>query len=80
MLSIANYDRDTKLLPQQLGQPSSVPQVDPFADTSTLLVVHTLVRNSPVEAFRARDGRGQPDLLVWRLLVEDVGAVWWVGH
>jgi len=80
VLAVTNYDRDTELLPQQLGQPSSVPQVNPFADTSTLLVVHTLMRNSPVEAFRTGDGRGQPDLLVWRLLVEDVGTVRWVGH
>jgi len=53
---ITNNDRDTKLLPQNLSQPRSISQVDPFADTATLFVVHTLVCDSPIEAFWTSDG------------------------
>lgn len=70
---------ETKLLPQNLLQRATVPKVNPFAHSRTLLFVHALALDRPVEALRAGDGRREPDLLVGRLLVKYVGSVGWVG-
>lgn len=70
-------DSDTHLFPQQLSKTGAIPQVDPVADTALPLGIHGLAHNNPVEALGTSDGRTQPDLLVGRLFVQDIGAVGW---
>ena len=77
-----------QLLPQQLGQRTPISQVDPEAAgrsviatvNGTIVFVGLGVRGDhPVVAFGAGHRGGEPDLVVGRLFVEDVGAVFGVG-
>lgn len=56
-------------------QARAVSGVDPVADGGALLLVLALTKDAPVVALGTRDGRRQPDLLVWGLLVDDVRAL-----
>ena len=71
----ADVDAESKLLPQDFLQRASVSDVDPLALSGSLLVVHALTLDCPVEALGSGQGRRQPDLLVRWLLVEHVCAV-----
>lgn len=66
---------DAQFPPQQARQRRPVPQIHPFPLPAPLLLVLALTLDHIIVAFRARDGRAEPDLLVRRLLVEDVGSV-----
>jgi hypothetical protein len=61
-----------QLFPQDLGQRAAIPQVYPVALSTALFEVHALLRYDPVEPFRSRDGRAEPDLSVRGLLVKYV--------
>lgn len=58
--------------PQQTRQTGAVPQIDPIACSSTLLLLHTLAERDPVEPLGPRDRTREPDLLVSWLLVQDI--------
>ena len=75
LLMTTDIHTETKLFPQDLLQRASIPNVDPFALSRALLVVHAFALDCPVEALGSGQGRRQPDLLVRRLLVEYVGSV-----
>lgn len=68
-------NRHTQLLSEQADQTRAVPQVDPVTDGAALLGIHACVLDDPVKSFWAGYWGAQPDLLVRRLLVEDVGSV-----
>jgi hypothetical protein len=68
----ADVHAESKLLPQDLLQRTTVSDVDPLAFSGALLVVHALALDRPVEALGSRQRRREPDLLVGRLLVEHV--------
>ena len=79
LLVSADVHAESKLLPQDFLQRASVSDVNPLALSGSLLVVHALTLNCPVEALGSGQGRREPDLLVGRLLVEHVGPVWREG-
>lgn len=66
--------RDAELLSEQLSQAGAVSQVDPIALAAALLVVHAISSHYPVEAFRTGNRSREPNLLVRRLLVENVAT------
>jgi len=66
---------DPKLLSQQSGQACLVSKIDPVAGCCALLLLLRLAQHDPVESLGTADGRAQPDLLGWGLLVHNVGAV-----
>ena len=68
---------NTHLLSQNFIKSTGIPQVYPFSLSPSLLIVLSLTRNNPVESFGARNGRAQPDLLIWWLLVENISSVRW---
>lgn len=69
-----NRHINAQLLPNQPRERAAIPKVDPISNAAIGLLVHRLALDDPVEALGAGDGRRQPDLLVGRLLVQDVGA------
>lgn len=70
-----NTNSHTQLLSKQTDQTRAVPQVDPVTDGTALLGIHACVLDDPVKSFWAGYWGAQPNLLVWRLLVEDVDSV-----
>jgi hypothetical protein len=48
---------ETKLLPQDLLQRATIPEVNPFSHSRALLFVHAFTLDRPVEALRAGDWR-----------------------
>lgn len=68
------WDNHAELVAQQLSQRRAVPKVRPICRARLGLAMLALAPVDPVVALRARDGRRQPYLLVWRLLVDDIGA------
>jgi hypothetical protein len=72
---IVNTDVNTQLFPENLSERAAVPQVYPVADATTLLEVHALLCNHPVESLRSGDWGTEPDLLVRGLLVQDEGVL-----
>jgi hypothetical protein len=66
---------DSKLLSQQSGQAGLVSEIDPVTRCSALLLLLRLAQHDPIESLGTADGRAQPDLLGWGLLVDNVGAV-----
>lgn len=71
---------DVELPDEEVVHGGAVAQVDPVADGGVLLLGLALAVDDVVVALGARHGRGQPDLLVGGLLVDDVGADAGEGH
>jgi hypothetical protein len=71
---------DANLRVQQFRQRASITEVDPVCLSRSFLRVLPLTQVHVVEAFGARCGRGEPYLLVGRLLVDHVCAVGWEGE
>lgn len=69
-----NSEVDSELLAEQARHGAAVAQVHPVAGRRILLLVLTLAPEDVVEALGAGYWRGEPDLLVGGLLVDDVGA------
>lgn len=67
-------DINVELIEEQLVYSRVVAQIHPLARTSALLFVLAVTQDDIVVAFRASLGRRQPDLLVGRLLVDDVNT------
>jgi len=65
---------NTQLLPQHIRQARAVPQVHPVLILAALLLIHRRAEHHEVEPFRPAYGRGEPNLLVGGLFVEDVGT------
>jgi hypothetical protein len=65
---------NTDLRQQQLIQRTPIPQIQPFPTPRALLRILPLARQDEVVALGSGDGRGEPDLFVGWLLVQDVGA------
>ena len=62
---------------QQIRQVAPIAQVDPLAMrelAGPLLLVHAVAFDDPVVPLWAGDGGAEPDLFVWGLFVQDVGA------
>lgn len=66
---------DLNLLQYKVVQAAAVARVDPRPQARALLVSLPLAGDAKVVPFGARQRRRQPDLLVGRLLVDDVGAL-----
>ena len=71
---MVNRHIHTQLSPQQVIQRGPIPQIHPIARPTPLLLMLTFARHDVIEALRTRGRRAQPDLLVRRLFVEDVGS------
>lgn len=67
--------KNPELLVQKMRELRAIAQIYPFAASSALFLMHALPRQDPVEALGTRQRRRQPDLLIGRLLVEDVRAI-----
>lgn len=67
-------DVNSQFLPEKFRQRATIPQIDPISNTAISLLVHRFAIDDPIEALRSGNRRGEPDLLVRRLLVQDVGA------
>ena len=74
-LSVDQADVNPDLLSQQVVQGRAVPKVHPVARRSVLLLVLALAEDNIIVALGARFGRRQPDLLIGRLLVDDICAM-----
>jgi len=64
----------SQFLVKKLIDGGAIPNVDPVAARSILLVRLRVAEDDIVVALGARSGRGEPDLLVRWLLVDDIGA------
>jgi hypothetical protein len=71
---------DANFRVQQFRQCASVTKVHPVCLSSSFLRVLPFTQDHVVEAFGTRFRRREPDLLVGRLLVDNVGAVGWEGE
>lgn len=65
---------DAQLLSQDTNQTRAVPEIDPVADGASLLARHVVALDDPVKALGTGYGAAEPDLLVWWLLVQNVGS------
>ena len=65
---------DPQFLPQHIRQARPIPQIHPILILASLLLVHRRAQNHEIEPLRPAYGRGEPDLLVGWLFVEDVGS------
>jgi hypothetical protein len=74
-MSGLSNNSDSKLLSQQSGQAGLVSKIDPVTGCCALLLLLRLAQHDPIESLGTADGRAQPDLLGWGLLVDNVGAV-----
>jgi hypothetical protein len=74
-MSGLSNNSDSKLLSQQGGQAGLVSKIDPVTGCGALLLLLRLAQHDPIESLGTADGRAQPDLLGWGLLVDNVGAV-----
>lgn len=66
--------RNAQLLPQQFGQTTPIPQINPVALSTAFLLMHALAVKHPIVPLRAGRRAGEPDLFVRWLFVDDVGA------
>jgi hypothetical protein len=73
-LLFANINTDLGL--NEIFQRAHITKIDPLAHTGTLLAALILVQNHVIVAFGTRDWGGEPDLLVWGLLIDDIGTIW----
>ena len=63
-----------KFLQEQLVQRGLVSRVYPIARGRAFLLALGVAVHNPIVSLGAGDGRREPDLLVWGLLVDYVGA------
>jgi hypothetical protein len=72
---IVDADVNAQLFPEDLRERAAIPHVHPISHTTTLLEVHALLCDHPVETLRTGYWGAEPDLLVRGLLVEDEGVL-----
>jgi hypothetical protein len=65
---------DARFLEKHLTKGGLVPHAEPGVRASVLLVLLGFSDHNVVEPLGTGNGRREPDLLVGRLLVDDVGA------
>lgn len=68
---------DTNFIQQQVVQRGTISQIDPLPWSCPLFCILTLTCNHEVVALWAGSRRWKPDLLIGRLLVDDVRADGW---
>ena len=70
---------NANLTKQQRAQRAHIPQVNPITRTGTFLRILPLIQIHIIVSLRSGNGRGQPDLLVRGLLVDDIRPNRWEG-
>lgn len=68
---VVDADIDAQLLPQKLRERRAVSQIYPVPHSAPFLFTHAFLGYDPVETLWSGYWRAEPDLLVWRLLVQD---------